>query len=146
MTDRNLEQWLDEDGLTLPKVRSRAFPEGKSYHVDSPDYETGIRLQRVADLGAKVAAGGDVSEDDAARLKLDDREEREFSALVLGATLDEMREDGVSWGTIRRAVKYVFAFYTLGEESAQRMIDPKAPATPNRAERRANKKSSGKAK
>lgn len=141
MANQNaLQDWLDEDGFDTPLIKSRKHPEGKTYHIASPDYDTGIHLQRIADLGAKVHAGGDITKEDQAKLKLDDDQEKDFSKMVLGDTCQEMIDDGVNWDRIRKLTKYTFAFYTLGEEAAEKIAAPKAP------ENRAGRRSGGKKK
>jgi len=131
---KDLQTFFDDDALKLPPIKSKKHPNGKRYVVQSPDFETGMLLQQLANLGAKAAAGVELTEADAKKLNLDDDEEREFAAMLLGETLNEMRADGVSWASIQKVVKYAFAYYAMSPEAAEQIAAPKAPE--NRAARR----------
>lgn len=132
-----MSSWFDDDSLKLPPIKSKKHPNGKSYTIQSPDFETGVLLQQFAQIATRLHNGIDVPEEEAKKLKLDDSEEREFTEMVLGDTLAKMVEDGVPWGPIRRATQYAFTYYALSPEQAEAMINPKAP---NRSERRAKPK------
>jgi len=143
----DLFSFLEDDGLTIPGVKSRAFPLGKTYTVASPDAETGAQLAGLAQIAVKVNRKVEVTERDIARLHLSDEQEREFAEKVLGATLAEMQADGVSWVRIQRIVQYAythFAFSPQAAEDAARkgVFSGKAPAR-NRAERRGKKRKTG---
>jgi len=109
--DEQLQSFLDDDGITLPPLRSKAHPEGKEYFVESPDFEDGLTMQNLALIAQRLANGIEVDPEEAKRLRFSDGAEEEgFAKLVLGDTLDEMRADGVKWGSIRNAVQYVFTY------------------------------------
>ena len=141
-----LQEFLDDDGLLLPPIKSKAHPEGKRYFVESPDFETGILLQQLSSIAQRLASGIEVDPEEAARLKFDDgAEEQGFAQIVLGPTFDEMRQDGVRWGPLRNAVQYVFTWYAMSPVQAKKLVQsvPKARAVEtvaNRADRRKKKK------
>lgn len=138
-----LWDFLDEDGITdLPLIKSAKHPEGKHYVIPSPDANTGLRLQGLAELVAKQRAKVQISERDVARLRLNDEEEREFFQQVMGTAYVEMVEDGVSWERIKRLGMYAFTYFAVGREAAEKAaregaFSGKAPAPLNRAQRRA---------
>lgn len=134
-------EFLADDALVTPPIASTKHPKGKAYRIESPDAETGLRLQALANLGFAVATDQDIDPEDAARLQLDDGGERNLYAQVLGPTLDELVADGVSWVRIQRIGRYAFAHFALGPEAAVKVAEGgtsgEAPA-PNRATRRAS--------
>lgn len=135
----DLAAFLSDDALRLPPIKSRKHPNGKSYTVPSPDAETGLWLNSVANLGILAAAdeGGQVlSPQQKASLELDDNDERNFHQRVLGTAYDEMLADGVSWVVLTRLSSYVFTYYGISPEVANDAMKagafggPKAPARP----------------
>jgi hypothetical protein len=122
----------------VPGIRSVKHPEGRTYKFASPDAKTGLFLAALADLGIKASAGGDIGAQ-AARLELDDDQERDLMRDVMGSTLDEMLADGVSWVRIQRLNKLLFVQFAMGEEMAAQVlkVSGEAPAPANRAARRA---------
>lgn len=137
MTDA-LQSWFDDDALTTPvPIKSPKHPNGKKYTIQSPDYETGLMLQRLGAIAQRISAGVEVPPEEAARLKFDDDEEFELAQVLLGPVLDEMKSDGVRWGTIKRVFSWVFTYYAISPESAEKLINPKARTAPtNRAAKR----------
>lgn len=138
----DLFTFLEDDGIEVPGLKSTTYPEGKTYTIPSPDAETGARLTALAELAAKVNKGIEVAERDVARLRLNDEEEREFAAQVLGSALVEMQADGVSWVRIQRLTQYAFTAFAVGRDAADKAaadgaFSGKAQARPNRAARRA---------
>lgn len=135
-----LQEFLDDDGIELPPIKSKAHPEGKAYFVESPDFQTGLTLQSLSSIAQRLANGIEVDPEEAKKLKFSDGEEEQgFSKMVLGDTLDEMIADGVKWGPIRNAVQYVFAYYAMSKAHARKLVQaagPKDQAPANRAERR----------
>lgn len=113
-----LFSFLDDDAIHLPPVKTRKYPEGKSYTVESPDAETGLRLQALAEVVRRQNSGQPVSPTDVRRLNMDDAEERDFQHQVLGATMDEMLEDGISMVLLQRITNYAFLFFAMGEDVA----------------------------
>lgn len=119
---QDLGEWLNDDGFDTPPIRSREHPDGKVYRIPSPDAETGIRLAALAEIGRKVATKRDVDQRDLERLRLDDREERDFAQQVLGSAFDTMTADGVPWTTMQRLTRYAYVYFTIGEEAADNAL------------------------
>ncbi|QLF82703.1 tail assembly chaperone [Microbacterium phage Cicada] len=137
-----LQAFLDDDGITLPLIRSKTHPEGKAYFVESPDFETGLTMQNLSSIAQRLANGIEVSPDEAKSLKFSDgAEEQGFAKMVLGDALDQMLADGVKWGPIRNATQYVFTYYAMSASQAKKLVQsaPKVRPPANRAERRAKK-------
>lgn len=144
----DLESFLNDDGFDTPKIKSKKFPEGKVYHVSSPDAETGLRLEALANMAAVAAVGGPVSGERVNSLVMNDGEERSFMQQVLGATYQEMLDDGVPWVTMQRLNQYAFAYFAVSPQAANKGVEQgifagKAQGPEgNRAERRAKAKKS----
>lgn len=138
MAKLDLSGYLDDDCVEVPGIRSVKHPEGFTYHFDSPDAKTGMFLAALADLGVKASAGVDIGAQ-AARLELDDDQERDLMRDVMGSTLDELLADGVSWVRIQRLNKLLFIHFAMGEEMAAQVLKAsgEAPVPANRAARRA---------
>lgn len=134
------DAFFDDDELRLPPIKSKEHPNGKRYVVQSPDFETGVTLQKLANIAQRISAGLPVSEEEAHKLKFDDEQEVDLGVLLLGDTLEEMKADGVGWGSIRRTIQYAFTHYAISPEAAERLASPKAQAPENRSERRAKPK------
>ncbi len=134
MAADDLAGFLADDCVEVP------IPGGKTYRVPSPDAATGLRLTAMVNLGVQSALGGEITEQDAAKIKLDDDQERDFLPQVLGSAYDEMIADGVSWLRIQRIGRYCLLYFTLGPEAAAAHVrsSGEAPA-PNRETRRAKK-------
>jgi hypothetical protein len=141
---------VDDDasitGFSSPPMPSRAHPEGKQYRVPSPDAKTGLRLNALADLTMKQAKGVEFAESDVKRLRLDDKDEREFMGQVLSETLlEQMVDDGVKWEHLRRLGMYAFVYFGVSKEAADHaaengLFSGKAGAPTNRAARRTKSK------
>lgn len=115
----DLGRFLDDDELVIPKVKSTKFPEGKDYHVPSPDAETGLWLSGLASLGARVANGDTkVTEEEMLSLQMNDKAERNFIEVVLSTAYPEMVADGVSWVAIQRMSQYAFAYFAISPQAA----------------------------
>lgn len=137
----DLFNFLDEDGIVIPNIKSTKYPKGKTYTIPSPDVDTGIRLTGLAEIANKLNRKVEVSPRDVARLKLSDEEEREFSQQVLGSAYEELLADGVSWVRVQRLTQYAFTYFAFSPEAAEKAaregtFSGKAPAR-NRATRRA---------
>lgn len=135
MTLRDLASFLDDDALEIPV-------DGKTYRFESPDGETGLFLAGLAQLAEKAARGEQLTVEEFAKLKLSDEQENDFMRMVLGGTLDEMVADGVKWTKIQRVNRYAYAYFALGPEAADRLLQSgalagEAPAPVNRSARRA---------
>jgi len=141
-----LDFMSEEDGFKSPLMPSVKYPQGKSYHVPSPDAETGLRLNALADVAMKMSKGFEVKEFDIQRLRMDDTEEREFADQVLSAAVvQQMIEDGCRWEHVKRLTQYAFTYFGVSPEAAENaakagLFSGKAPA-PNRAARRTGAKS-----
>lgn len=138
MARLELAGYLDDDSVEVPGITSTTFPNGKTYKFASPDAKTGMFLAALADLGVKASAGTDIGAQ-AARLELDDDQERDLMRDVMGSTLDELLADGVSWVRIQRLNKLLFIHFAMGEEMAAQVLKAsgEALAPANRAARRA---------
>lgn len=132
----DLTDFLDDDGLPVTV-------KGKKYVIPAPNLDTGLRLQAIAQLGAKVHTGGKVDPQDLERLKLDDDQEREFVTLMLTEPITrKMDKDGLSFVQISRVAQYAFAHFAISPQSAARALEMgafagKAEEPQNRAARRA---------
>jgi hypothetical protein len=138
MARLDLAGYLDDDSVEVPGIPSTAFPDGKTYRFASPDAKTGLFLAFLANLAVKARLGGDIGAQ-AAALELDDDQERDLMRDVMGATLDELTADGVSWVRIQKLNRYLFIHFAMGEDAAvglQRSGEARVPA--NRATRRAS--------
>lgn len=114
-----LMDFLEDDGFDTPKLPSRKFREGKSYHIPSPDAETGLFLSALIDLSFKQQSGIPISEEDTKRLTISNRDERDFSRRVLSdEVMDEMLADGVRWEHLKRITQYAFIYFAIGQEAA----------------------------
>ena len=139
MSRLDLAGYLDDDSVEIPGIISTTYPDGKTYRFASPDAKTGLTLANLADLAVRARLGGDIGAQ-AAALELDDNQERDLMRDVMGATLDELTADGVSWVRIQRLNRYLFIFFAMGEDAAAGLKLGGAPVPANRSERRAVKK------
>lgn len=136
----------DEDGFESPRMPSTAHPDGRSYHVASPNAEVGLRLSALADLTMKQAKGIELNATDVRRLRLDDQQELEFMEQVLGAALvATMVADGVKWEHLKRLGLYAFTYFGVSKDAADEAAanglfsgKGQAPVATNRATRRAS--------
>ncbi len=136
---RDLEEFLDPQ-LRLPW-------RGKTYTIPPPDYQLGLRMQRLilAGLAALRAAPADVEDDAEPDVELlGDDDERELYPRLLGPVLEQLVADGASWPVIARFGLTAFVHYTAGEEAGQAAWEGKEPPSLNRAQRRAKEKASPK--
>jgi hypothetical protein len=140
MSRLDLTTYLDDDSVEVPGIISTAFPNGKTYKFASPSAKTGLFLASLADLAVKARLGGDIGAQ-AAKLELDDDQERDLMRDIMGATLDELTADGVSWVRIQKLNRYLFVFFSMGEDAARELrLSGGAPVPANRSGRRAAKK------
>ena len=135
----DLASYLEDDSVEIPGIVSTKFPDGKTYKFASPDAKTGLFLASLANLAVKARLGGDIGEQ-AAALELDDDQERDLMRDVMGATLDELTADGVSWVRIQKLNRYLFIRTSMGEDAAVGLtVSGEARVPANRAARRAKK-------
>jgi hypothetical protein len=152
--ERSLSEFMDfmeeADGFLTPPMPSEAHPEGKRYRVPSPSARVGARLNALADILVRQRAGGDgaVTEQDIARLRIPDHEERDFVRSVLGSAYDEMMQDDCRWEHMKRMGTYAFTRFAISEEAADEAVKAgllrgkvQAPKPTNRSERRKKSKS-----
>ena len=151
--------FLDDDALTVPGIRSRAHPDGKTYRIESPDVDTGLFLTRLQGASIAEQRGEAADETDKRRLQRfleqlssdpnaepDDEDgvdtALQSARLILGDTFDELRADGVSWERIRRLTRYAYVAFVNGVEAANELAlsgalaGKAAPVEGNRATRR----------
>lgn len=137
MARLDLGAYLEDDALEIPGIPSTKHPAGRTYRFASPDAKTGLLLTALADLAVRANQGKDI-ERAAEKLELDDDQERDLMRDVLGATLDEMLADGVSWVRIQKLNQYLFIHFAMGAEiAADGLKAPGGATPPNRAARRA---------
>lgn len=139
--------WLEEDHLAIPKVKTKAHPRGKSYYVPSPDVPTGMFLSRLTLVLTQLARGQEpakaemealqryldehlpehdpdkgvedaTDEADAERIRNDNLGEA-AGRLVMGDVYRELVDDGVSYVRLQKIVKFVLFAFTQGEEQAK---------------------------
>ncbi|TCO64389.1 DUF7426 family protein [Actinocrispum wychmicini] len=131
MAFRDLSEVLDA-GLSLPI-------NGKTYVVPPVDAETGLRLQRLAELAATVAHAVEAGEQ-IDTVALDDAGEIDLYRDALGTVYDEMIADRVSWPALKLAGVTAWLDAAVGREAAEAYWNgagsPEAPAG-NRATRQA---------
>lgn len=129
--------FLEDDALTTPLIKSRAHPDGKRYRIESPDVDRGLFLTRLQTAGMSSARGEKVADHDASRIqryldgitaegKESDDPEADDTALqanrlVLGEAFDEMRADGISWERIRRITRWAFVAFTADLTTANEL-------------------------
>lgn len=113
MPFEDLVEFIDD---TLPLPIS-----GKTYRIPCPSAEVGLHCQLVVDIGRRVREGLEVSEADMAVLVLDDDQEKVFVRRMLGAALDEMIADGVSWNRALHAARTTMAWVVGGKANAERV-------------------------
>lgn len=138
MAFRDLSEVLDA-GLSLPY-------KGKTYTVPAVDAETGLRLQRLAEVAAQVAKAAEDGEPlDTATLNtvaLDDAGEVDLYRDALGTAYAEMLADRVPWPMLKVAGVTAWLDTAVSREAAEAYWnaagnpDPEALAG-NRATRRA---------
>ncbi|MGW2062807.1 DUF7426 family protein [Streptomyces sp. NPDC001937] len=128
-----LDDLLD-DTLSLPI-------KGRTYVVEAPSAEIGLRTQAIVQAAAIAQDGGRANE-----RVLADAAERDLYADLLGDAYDEMVADGVKWPALKHAALTAMVWVVHSREQAERFWnsggDPKAMA-PNRASRRSQAAGSG---
>lgn len=110
MAFRDLSEVLDA-GLSLPY-------KGKTYDVAPVDAETGLRLQRLAEVAAHAAKAAESGEP-LDEIALDDAEEVDLYRDALGATYDEMLADRVPWPVLKVAGVTAWLDAAVSREAAE---------------------------
>jgi hypothetical protein len=132
----DLTEFLEDDSIVLEGIRSEKFPDGKAYRFTSPDAKTGLWLKNLIELGVRAGLGIKSEAGDLQKLVLDDDEERNLYARVMGATFDELVADKVSWSRVKKIFDLLLRHYGAGQDIAG-AVAGEAEARPNRATRRA---------
>lgn len=132
-------------GFRSPPMPSPTHPEGVSYLIEAPSAVIGLKLAALADITIKASRGGEVTQVDVKRLRLDDQDETEFLEMCLGSAYHQMLADDVRWPHMKRLGMYAFLFFGISEEAADAaaakgLFSGKAPAPTNRAARRSGTK------
>lgn len=138
MATRDLSAYFDDGALDYPGVPSKAFPDGKTYRVPSPDAKTGVWFAAIAELGAKQAGGVTITPEETASLILDDAQELVWYERVLGSAYQQMLDDGVSWTLLKRIGDDAYLCFGLSATVADVVLaaQGEALARANRAGRR----------
>lgn len=153
-----------DSGIDYPNVPSTKHPEGKTYRVEAPNAKDGLVFAGLSHMGTFAAFGGTLDSQSVSRLNLDDDDERDFYARVLGctekcrkgrkdgsrakpcgSTHDQMKDDGVDWVWFETIAQHAYLHFFVSAESAAVFLASrgKAPApertapVPNRADKRA---------
>ena len=124
----------------------------RDWVIESPDAATGAYVNALVERGrAAKRKGRDLTEPDVEDLHLDDEEERNLYARLLGDTYEEMtdRAAGCSWEDVKLAALTTLFWVVHDLETAERFFnaggvqDPPVAPT-NRAGRRAAGKATAK--
>ncbi|WP_406014323.1 hypothetical protein OG520_22130 [Streptomyces sp. NBC_00984] len=105
-----LADFLD-DYLELPVVGRDG--ETRTYRIEDPSAEDGIRIERITTMAARLAAGGSADMAPA----LDDEQELDLYRMCLGDTYEELRAD-LSWGRFRHVALTAMMWITADRETA----------------------------
>ncbi len=131
MAFKELSEFADDPVLELPI-------DGRVYVVHGVDGETGLWANLVLELGQAAMAGKEV---DGSRL--DDDQERDAYARLLGDTFQELLDAGVSWERIKHCAYTALLWITSNMQTAEefwatwgKSAEGEAEARPNRASRR----------
>lgn len=100
---------------------------GKIYRVKSPDAATGLLAQRTLVNGMKVAAGEDLTPEDAASLELSDEQERDLYPRLLGDVYKEMVKDKLSWEMVKHSALTIYVWVGYNREAAEGFWENVAP-------------------
>jgi hypothetical protein len=113
---KDLSDYLDDDSLTL------VGPNGKLYHIPSPDADFGLRLIAMNEIAQRVKLGLPVDPDEVASLQLDDAGEQALMRHLLSdETFDTMLADKLSLRQVQKLFRYAYAYYTMGPEHAENL-------------------------
>jgi hypothetical protein len=98
----SLRDTVEGDVDTFDDVPSKKHPDGKTYTFVSPSAKVGLYLTHMVAVGMTAMGGGEVDEDAAKGLVLDDDAEKDLYKQVMGDTLAEMLDDDVPWSMVQR--------------------------------------------
>jgi hypothetical protein len=140
----SLRDTVEGDVDTFDDVPSKKHPDGKTYTFVSPSAKVGLYLTHMVAVGMTAMGGGEVDEDAAKGLVLDDDAEKDLYKQVMGDTLAEMLDDDVPWSMVQRIFQLLFAKHAMGQDiEVQLASRGEARARPNRASKRTAKKTAG---
>ncbi|MER8086619.1 hypothetical protein ABTZ57_16150 [Streptomyces sp. NPDC094048] len=105
-----LADFLD-DYLELPVVGRDG--ETRTYRIEDPTAEDGIRIERITTMAARLAAGGSVD----AAPALDDEQELDLYRMCLGDAYEQLRAD-LSWGRFKHVALTAMMWITADRETA----------------------------
>ncbi|URC17937.1 tail assembly chaperone [Streptomyces phage AxeJC] len=106
-----LDAYLD-DYLELP-VTGRDGVE-RTYRIEDPPAEDGIRIERITTLAARLVAGGSRVDTQ----QLDDEQELDLYRMCLGDAYDQLRAD-LSWGRFKHVALTAMMWITADRETAE---------------------------
>lgn len=137
-----MSAYLADDTLALDNIPSKAFPDGKTYHIPSLSGEDGLLLQVAAEGSDKDGRmiNADALEAMAKLCRDADGNSVTLQRKMFGDALDEMVADGVSNTRIELILQVVLAQANSGTEVARKVVQRaagEALARANRATRRA---------
>lgn len=146
MATFDLSEFLEDDSLVLEGIRSEKHPDGKAYRFTSPSAKKGLWLKNLIEFGVKANLGIEASPGEVGKLSLDDDEEMDLYRDVMGDTLTELLDDGVSWSRVQQVFGLLLGHYGMGRgiDNALKEHSGEAGARPNRAARRSASKTSTK--
>jgi hypothetical protein len=107
-----LDAFLD-DYLDLP-VKGRDG-QLRTYRIEDPSAEDGIRIEKITSLAARLAAGGTAPDTPL----LSDSEERDLYRMCLGDAYDQLVADGVKWGPFKHVSLTAMFWITSDKETAE---------------------------
>lgn len=138
MTTRDLSSFLDGAALEV-KLGEHTFT------IPAPNAEDGLRMTRLAQIGARVQAGLKVEDAEREALTFEDgKQTQDFLDLVLTPGVKQQMIDAkLSYPVIQRTAQFAFAHFALSPETAMQALEAGAfsgeAVRPNRAQRRAAK-------
>ncbi|MGW4850143.1 DUF7426 family protein [Streptomyces sp. NPDC004288] len=116
--------------------------EVRTYRIEDPAAEDGVRIERITSLAARLAAGGTAPESPV----LNDQEERDLYRMCLGEQYEPLLAE-TSWSMFKHVSLTVMFWVTTDVETAQQFWEAgQTGKAPNReARRRASRGSSASA-
>ncbi|MFF7851930.1 hypothetical protein ACFZDF_30725 [Streptomyces sp. NPDC007910] len=105
----------------------------RTYRIEEPSAEDGIRIERITSLAARLASGGKTPDSPV----LDDEEERDLYRMCLGDQYGPLLAN-LKWGAFKHVSLTVMFWVTTDRETAQKFWETgqQPGKAPNRAARR----------
>ncbi|MGW7498583.1 DUF7426 family protein [Streptomyces luteogriseus] len=124
-----------EDHLELP-VKGKDG-QIRTYRIEDPSAEDGIRIERITSLAARLAAGGTRPD----KPILDDKEELDLYRMCLGAAYEPLKRE-VGWSAFKHVALTSMFWVTADKDTAAEFwrTGQQAGKAANRAARRAQAK------